>query len=511
MGRYGAVIAHKYDVICLAQYWNGWVQGLVHTAGNSSNYIDLAEDESVVNTQFAYRKPRRVDGSDYFFLGGAVDGHSNDNIDATIQMLAECNLTPQFFWFPFAADVTHGAVPFSSSLNNVLTYYRATPSVQHGTKYCIMAEDLWAAYDGNALNVAGTWLNYPAHVARWVTFFQDANYLKIGGRPVMTLYRDYIAGQAWDAGRLATIDAACVAAGLGTPLYINCNMDVTFANSVGCYGVTSYSISGLTSDVTIGASGPYANVMTSDKKNWTPSGSNQQRVLPVTPGCDTRARGAAFSRDNATYSEIEQSIARSYATAMSNLQLCGDHVIATTVTEWDEIGAFYPSDQTVLKGPNVPSRGLILDAWLNVYKNTPPATWLDFYHLSWLHADLGALPAGWALVQSLTGAPTGGAAGADQYEEIQNSTTTNPRVLTVALKSNGFKVFGSKGLGLGVIRFVVNGGANNDVNLDDGLAIRRHQLLFDSGVITTQTGNVLSIARVSGLVGVDVATAARVR
>jgi hypothetical protein len=141
---------------------------------------------------------------------------------------------------------------------------------------------------------------------------------------------------------------------------------------------------------------------------------------------------------------------------------------------------------------------MFFDAIKNVRAGSFPSTYDDHYPADCLHANLSAMPAGWAAVQDLWG--TGGVNGAFKYTELQNSTTTNARTMTVT--GTRIRVYGGKRVGLGTIRFILDGGANNDVNQGSLVGSGYNQLLYDSGTISNAS-HALSVNRVSGTVAYD--------
>jgi hypothetical protein len=490
--------ARHSDVIWLGHTWDAWDR--LHTAGfgiSTSMINDPGAPDSITTT-YGDRQLCNRDGSNanyYEFNTGntAAEQARCDDRDAGY---VEAGFDHGILVYPNRASVTHGAVPQSSDIWDAgIGQYLATPK---GAKLWIVIQDSWAAYDGNS---PGTWLNYPAFVADWVALFLNPRYRLVtkGGianRPVVGLYKSGAPG--WDAGHLTTLNNACNAAGLGQPYYIQMNANVTEANALGEDGITSYGPSGATP---VGSGQlAYSAQMTKDRSIDLVAGSNQQRVFPITHCNDGRPRGGDPWTDRPIYSEIEQHCRDRDAAARANFTLNPLHLVSWySLFELDEGGCIGPNVQMIPLGVNSPSRGIYFDAVKNVSHGTFPTTYVDWYHATDVISDLGANPAGWARVQNQTGA-SGGITGSYKYEVNRNSTNTTPRVLTASRKTNRLLLTATVGAGQGSIDVVVNGGAPTTINLDDGGPVRLDVQVFDSGVITAQTGNVLSVARHAGTV-----------
>lgn len=507
MGRSGHRLAATSDVIFLASAWEAWTR--LNTANvqvSTSMINDPASPDSIM-TDFGYRQWVRSDGTDpFWYLNGTGDPVTEmARFNDRLLMLQKAGLVYFPIWYPLNSQLTSGG---PNNIDKIQQLNRKWFSSNKSAKLAWMLTDYWAAYDVNAPNQ--TWLNWPQFITDLVTDFQDPQYLKItrGGvanRPVVGLFKTLVGTVTFggNLAKLAMLTTACTNAGLGAPVYIQMNGDVTESNTIGCDYCTTYGPSG-----TIPAGSgrvAYAASKTKQLSIDTLGGLNAGRAFTMVHSQDTRPRPSEANPfvDTPTYSEWEAWVRQRYAMARSDFNLDPDHFIHMySISELDEGGPFFPTAQTIIRGApfgSNPSYGPFLDALINVRNGTFPSTYTDCYHAASVHANLSALPAGWAEVASLTG-PSGGTTGAYQYHALQNSTTTNARTMTVT--GVRIRVYGGARVGLGTIRFVLDGGANNDVNQATPVGSGYNQLLFDSGTISN-TSHTLSVARVSGLCEYD--------
>ncbi len=493
-------LASKADVTFLGMAWTAWVRGSsgIDWDTDTTMIIDAFPD-SVLTTD-GYRRPCGSSGTDdawYLNNTGNVTAERARFQDEA-NMLAEASLDRGELWYPPASLIGVGAArPESKIYDAGIGNYLASTTPH---KFWLVWQDAWAAYDGNS---PGTWGNFTAFLNSIVTLCGHAQYRRItyGGianRPVIGLYK--LGSANWDAARVATIDAALAAAGLGAGFYIQCNGDVATANALGCHGITYYGPQG--SMPAAGGQVAYTAQITQDLTLDTIAGSNQTRVFPITHCNDNRPRPSGYVSwtDTPTYTQFEQYLRDRWAAARADFQRNPSHLLSMyNYKDLDEGGPFFPPAPSILRGVNSPSRGMYLAALKHVRTGSFPSTYNDYYHSQTKHADFNATPAGWAVVESLYGA-SGGTSGAYMGREMQNSTTTNKRTMTVT--GVRMRVYGGMRVGLGTIRFILDGGANNDVNQGVLVGTGYNQLLYDSGTISNAS-HTLSVERVSGTVAHD--------
>lgn len=496
------------DVLPLVSSFDGWVKNKTAGFGIATNMIDDPGAPTSITTRYGYRAPRKSDNTAYpdnWYLLGSTPGNAAEQATFRDQqmMLGEIGAPRWILWYPRRADIGVGPVPNESDIYDasIGRYLAMSVADQNLSKMALVLQPNWAAYDGNS---PGTYGNYTAFVNNWVALAIRDQYLRVsfGGianRPVIGLYW-ISASTDWNLNlaRVTTLTTAMTTAGLGTPCYIFISGNGTVAarvaasNTIGCQYFTGYLPS-------IGAGHvAYTGLVAGCKALDNASGLNAQRCLEMAHEVDNRPRNSANPwADQPLYTELEQFERDRYALARSAPFVNANRFTHTySADEIDEGMVFFPSEQTIADGVNAPSRGIFLDAKANVRNRAFPAVYTDAYMAWTFHADVAAsLPAGWAIVQDLSG-PSGGLTGSDQYAVIRNTTTTNPRTWTT--KTTRYRVYGTLGPGLGHIGFSLDGGLQVDVNQDDGGGTTRYsQLLYDSGAIANAT-HTLAVARISG-------------
>lgn len=494
------------DVRILGIDWTAWIKTHMQEFGIQATMTDDA-DPTAVTTRYGYRQPLQSDGSAYpdnWYMGGASGGDSAEQamFDDQLKMIAECGpaLVRFYDWYPPRDLISVGPVPNQSDIYDASVPRHFASSRKNSVQWAYILQSFWMAWDGNS---PGTWLNEAAFMADIADQMTDPSYLKItaGGvanRPVVGIFE--AGGSPWNATHIGNLTAAATGAGLGAPYYIQMNANISQVNTLGFPAISAYGPSGT---ILVGSHNAYAAMVTKCRTIDDPLVTvvNAARSFPLSQKQDPRPTGAGGGWcDEPLYTEFEQALQDVISKARCEVNLNpGGLITLYAITEWGEGGQFFPSPQGVLRGVNVPSRGVTLDAIKNVCGRSKPSVYTDYYHAQSFSADVGgSFPAGWAIVQDLSDG--GGTSGAYQYAELQNSTTTNARTWTV--RGTRVRVYGGLGAGLGTIRFVFDGGANVDVNQNDGGARRFNQLLFDSGVVSNAS-HTLAISRVSGLAAYD--------
>lgn len=499
------------DVVPMISSWDAWVKGKTASFGVATNMINDPGAPTSITTTYGYRAPLRADGvtpyPDNWYLKGSSLGNAAEQatFDEQLSIGGEVGAPRGILIYPKRTDISVGPVPDESDIYDAsVARYLASPN-KHLEQFWVVWQSNWAAYDGNS---PGTWGNYTAQVNTVVSLCLDQDYLRltdqgIANRPVIGLYEPNNATD-WhlNLARVTTLSNAITAAGMGTPIYVYMNDNATNSNTIGCQYSTGYL------DALTVAHHAFSDIIANVKASDVLSGLLAQRCYWMIHSRDDRPRGLGWA-DLPLYTEIEQLIRDRFAVARSARGISRLALLHTyNFDEIDESGEMFASAQSLTRSVNSPPRGPYLDAAKNVRNKTFPSTPVDEYEAWSFHADVGAsLPAGWAIVQNLTG-PSGGTTGAREYSELQNSTTTNARTWT--FKGTRAVALGGLGAGLGTTRFIVDGGANNDVNQDDGGARRYHQPIFDTGVLANGT-HTLSVARVAGLSAFDAVRAARQR
>ena len=331
-------------------------------------------------------------------------------------------------------------------------------------------------------------------MATWLTLFADSQYLKLSGnRPWIGLYKNPAPATQWDAAKIAAIRAGVTGAGFGDPFSVQVNLDVTESNTLGLDGITSYGPN------PPGAAGQnaYSVLVAQDKTRWTPAASLQERVLPMTTKLDTRPRAYAFWFDDPVYTEFETRLRRDYAMAGSSRGLCGhSQIFSYSLNELDEGGGSLPNPQSVLRGVNTPSRGVIFDAIKNVMTGAFPSTYSDRYHCASIHTAIAKTGAGWAAVAGVCG-PSGGTTGAWKYAEMQSTTVNNTFVWTAPYSVTRIRLYGRTFPTGGTFNCKHDAVANTLVSQLDAGGTTYGVLLYDSGVLAAAVHS-LTVTVVTG-------------
>jgi hypothetical protein len=489
----------------LGSSWDAWVYNLVDDFGVGSLFINPAAPNDI-KTRYGHRTWCGSSGTDvspYLLDSPAGNAVEQARHDDHLMMMSLANMVRFVLWYPPAAQIISGP---ATSVSKIIQIGRdrhfASPN-KNSVKLCYVIQDAWWSYDGNTPH---TWLNEGSFADGLVADCLDSAYFKIsqGGianRPIIGLYLNGGTQPAWDVTHLGAITTAITNAGLGTPLYVQMNANVASSNALGCSYITTY---GPNSDSPGAGHHSYADQAAKSMSMDTTGvgGANAGRCLSISHCNDARPRGITSYTDDPIYTEWEQHLRDRWGLARGAFQFGAGLIHMYSVTETDEGDAFFPTSQMILRGApygSNPSYGVYLDGLINVRRGTFPPIYNDHYHAESLHPNLSSQPAGWTLVQDLWGA-SGGVTGAYKHAEMQNSTTTNARTMTV--KCTRLKVYGAMRAGLGTIRFIFDGGSNVDVNQGTLVGTGYNQLLFDSGEVSNVT-HTLSVARVSGTVGYD--------
>jgi hypothetical protein len=499
------------QVLPLISSFDGWVKNQTATYGIATNMIDDPGAPTSILTRYGYRAPRKSDNTAYpgnWYQGNSGDSAAELDVFRDQQMmLGEIGAVREILWYPNRADISVGAIPAVSDIYDasIAKFLALSEPNRNLAKITLLLQSNWAAYDGNS---PGTWGNYTAFVNSWVALMLLPQYQKVtlGGisnRPVVGLY---YTGTSTDwnlnLARVTTLTNAITAAGLGTPVYkFSGTVDalsvrVAASNTIGCQYFSAY-LPGLSPGHVA-----YTNLMNACYTVDFPASLNAARAFSLAHDVDNRPRNSSNPwADFPTYTELEQFERNRSALARSATRASPNAMTSTySANEVDEGMVFFPSEQTIVAGVNTPSRGIFLDAKSNVRNAVRnggfPSTYTDTYMAWSFNAAVGAsLPAGWALVQDLSG-PSGGLTGSEQYAVIRNTTTTNARTWTVT--TVGYQVYGTLGPGLGHIGVTLDGGVQIDINQDDGGGTTRYnQLLYDSGALSNAS-HTLAVARISG-------------
>lgn len=496
-------IRRPWNVKVLASFWAAWVKDFTATFGVGTAMINDPGAPNSVKTTYGYRQFKGAFNAvpGWYLLNSGNDAEEQTRADDYLRLLSLAHLIDFQLWYPPASEVTSGVVPDQSQIWEAGIGRHLSSVAKNNVPLCVVLQDFWWSYDANTPH---TWLNENNFASGLVALISDPCYLKvteqgIANRPVIGLFR---AGTVnWDVGHLGTLTTAITNAGFGTPIYIQMNADVTVSNTLNCRYLTAYGPSGA---MPAGAGHvAYSAQITKSVSVDTLASLNAARCLTLVHNNDNRPRPSGYTAntDAPINSQWIQHLKDRYALARSAIDFDPSALSHQySVGEWDEGGDWPPTLQSVVRGVNTPSYGPYVDGFVCVLNESVPATYQDHYHARSLHADLSAVPAGWALVQNLWDSVPGSATGALEYSELQNSTTTNARTLTFV--GTRAQVYGGMRPGLGTMRFVVNGGANNDVNQGVLVGTGFNQLIFDTGVLALGT-HTLSAARVSGTCGYD--------
>ncbi len=471
--------------------------------------------------RFGYRKPTRSDGTKYWFMQGTGDPVTDElNMTAQQEQLIEmAAFTKRVIrvpdWYPTADLITSGPV------NVVETIWQAgyenyeINALRSMTPFCLNLQSFWARYDVNSMGGgSGTWLNYPAFVAYWVSLMQLPNYFRLSGnRPVIYFFNNPAA--PWDNAHKTTLVNAIVAAGLGSPVIYESTESTTTVVNLQLDGQTSYGPAGGAPAGATNQHLAYSTQITADRANFVKRAvgvPNAKFCPPLTLGNDARPqRGeppTSWYVDEPIYGQLEGHARDWAAFIRMNATLCPDMMgLIYAFNENGECGDVLPTSQSRSIGPFGTTLGWKFEILMSIRTENFPDVFQNYYNSYTNNAGI-TRSAGWTIIQDLW--DTAGEGEAWQFAAARSSTagavfTCNPPsnapdATTPAVKQ--FEWFGTVGPGYGDVEFRVDGVLVATVSCA-AVSLLRHQLLFTSAVLVPGAHSSTATVVGTGMVEID--------